>query len=178
MGLTKEELENIAIEYINSDWTISDLANSAGISKTTLIRYFSGKAKVKLSPELQAALNEVKIKKWLDGKSTNGNQGHKKYTDEEMIEVAKKMVEKGLTLRDLDLESNASLATLYERFNKDTLGEDLYEKVVGQYVENMKTRTVPRKNRANLSADSDSSQLSSMVDDAIAPTNSKSGKSK
>lgn len=178
MGLTSEQLKSIAIEYINSDWTIAGLAKEVGVSKTTLVRYFSGKAKVKLSPELQRVLNEVKNKKWLDGKSTNGNQGHKKYTDEEIIDLAEKMVKNGFTLRDLDLESDASLATLYERFNKDTLGEDLYEKVVGQYGENMKTRTVPRKNRADLNADSDSSQLSSMVDEAIAPTNSKSGKSK
>lgn len=178
MGLTDEQLKKIAIEYINSDWTIGELANSAGISKSTLIRYFSGKAKVKLSPELQASLDAVKVKKWLDGKSTNGNLGHKKYSDEEMISAATIMVEQDLTLRDLGLASNASLATLYDRFNDDTLGESLYKKVVDQYDKNMNNRTIPRNNRANLSVESDSSQLSSMVDEAIATTNSKSGKSR
>lgn len=178
MGITSEELERVAIIYINSDWTIGGLADSVGISRTTLVRYFSGKAKVKLSPQLQMDLDRVKYDKWLAGKSTNGNLGHKKYSDEEMIKAATAMVEKGLTLRDLDLESDASLGTLYTRFNEEVLGADLYAKVVGQYGKNLDIRTVPRKNRTNLSSESDSSQLSSMVDEAIATTNSKSGKSK
>ena len=178
MGFTKEELEMIAIEYINSDWTIGGLANSVGVSKATLVRYFSGKGSVSLSPEIQAVLDDVKTKRWLAGKSTNGNLGHTKYDNEEIVKAATTMVEQGLTLRDLKMESNASSATLYGRFNEATLGTELYEKVVDQYDENMRGRTVPRKNRENLSVESDASQLSSMIDEAITPTKSKSGKSK
>lgn len=178
MKLTQKKLEELAITYINSDYTIGGLADLNGIAKTTLVRYFSGTGKIKLSLELQKKLDKVKQDKWSAGKSTNGNLGHKKYSDEEMIKAATAMVEKGLTLRDLDLESDASLGTLYTRFNEEVLGADLYAKVVGQYEKNLDIRTVPCKNRTNLSSESDSSQLSSMVDETIATTNSKSGKSK
>ena len=40
--MTNDELEKIAIEYLNNNISIKDLAASHGISKTTLIRYFNG----------------------------------------------------------------------------------------------------------------------------------------
>ena len=178
MKLTQEKLEELAITYINSDYTIGGLADLNGIAKTTLVRYFSGAGKIKLSPELQKKLNKVKQDKWSAGKSTNGNLGHKKYDDAEIVEIATKMVEENLTLRDLALDTAASLGTLYGRFNEKTLGTELYEKVVGQYDKNMEIRTVPRKNREDLSGESDASQLSSMVDEAVTPTMAKKGKSK
>lgn len=179
MKLTQEKLEELAITYINSDdCTIARLADLNGIVRSTLVRYFSGAGRIKLSPELQEKLDKAKQDKCSAGICTNGHKGRKKYNDEAIVAVATKMAEENLTSRDLALDTDASLGTLYGRFNEEVLGKELYEKVVGQYKENMKNRTVPRKNRDDLSGESDASQLSSMVDEAVTPTITKKGKSK
>lgn len=166
MSLTSEELTKIAITYINSDCTIGYLADTLNISKSTLTRYFSGKGKVKLSPELQVELDRAKHDKWLAGKSTNGNLGHKKYSDEEIVAAATKMVEDGLTLRDLASSANdPSIGTLYGRFDRETLGEELYQKVTGQYEQNIAFRSMP-KEKDSLTDNSSTSELANMVNEA------------
>ena len=78
----------------------------------------------------------MKAEKWIKGKSTSGNLGHKKLSEEETIELAKNMVEQNTTLRGL--ESDVSPSTLYNSFKKNTLGEDLYDEVSKRYYENKK----------------------------------------
>ena len=80
----------------------------------------------------------MKAEKWIKGKSTSGNLGHKKLSKEETIELAKNMVEQKTTLRGL--ESDVSTSTLYNLFTKKTLGEDLYNEVSNQYDENKKRK--------------------------------------
>ena len=185
MKLTPEEIENLMIEYTNSSCTIEELALRSGVSKTTLVRYFS-KYKDQLSPELQAAFDDAKNRKWLAAKSTSGNSGHKKYSDNDIINAAKAMVDGGLTLRDLkNGDSDASLSTLYDRFNEETLGRELYAKVVGQYAENIDNRnrrmsiSNALRNKANSDINSDASQLSDMMGEASASSSmTKPGKIK
>lgn len=166
MSLTSEELTKIAITYINSDYTINGLADLFDISRTTLVRYFSGKGKIKLDPKLQEKVNQTKHDKWLAGKSTNGNLGHKKYSDEEIVAAATKMVEDGLTLRDLASSANdPSIGTLYGRFDRETLGEELYQKVTGQYEQNIAFRTMS-KEKDSLTDNGSTSELANMVNEA------------
>ena len=174
MKLTPEEIENLMIEYTNSSCTIEELALRSGVSKTTLVRYFS-KYKDQLSPELQAAFDDAKNRKWLAGKSNSGNSGHRKYSDTYIIKAAETMVKNGLTLRDLkNGDSDASLSTLYDHFNEEILGRELYAKVVGQYAANIADRNGrlsknnTLRNKANSDINSDASQLSDMMDEASA----------
>ena len=74
--MTNDELEKIAIEYLNNNISIKDLAASHGISKTTLIRYFNGELNgVHLNMELQTQIDEERKRRFLASKSTSGNKG-------------------------------------------------------------------------------------------------------
>lgn len=168
MSITEEKLKEIALTYIdpNCDYTMTELAKQNGISRTTLVRYFSGKGPTKLDPELQEKVNQEKHDRWLAGKSTNGNLGHKKYSDKEIVDAATKMVEDGLTLRDLASSANdPSIGTLFGRFDEETLGEELYQKVTGQYEQNIAFRSMP-KEKDSLTDDSSTNELANMVNEA------------
>ena len=136
MKITEEELNQIALEYIEYKTPIAILAEKYGISKSSLIRYFNGERSIKLSRELQEQVDEVKQSNWIEYKSTSGNEGHKSLTDEEIKELAEKMVQYGLTLDDLVKEDGPVKSTIYNLFTISVLGEELYNKIIEQYRQN------------------------------------------
>lgn len=138
MIITKEIVRYAAERYINTDESIGEIAKQIGISKTALVKHFEGLYDTtRLDPKRQAILDKVKVEKWIKGKSTSGNLGHKKLSEEETIELAKNMVEQNTTLRGLESDV-VSTSTLYNSFTKNTLGKDLYDEVSDQYYKNKK----------------------------------------
>lgn len=139
MVITKEIVRYAAERYINTDESIGEIAKQLGISKTALVKHFEGLYDTtRLDPKRQAILDKVKAEKWIKGKSTSGNLGHKKLSKEKTIELAKNMVEQNTTLRGL--ESDVSTSTLYNSFKKKTLGKDLYDEVSNRYYKNKKRK--------------------------------------
>lgn len=136
MKITSELLEEIAKKYCKDKTPLSKLALEYGVSKSTLVRYFSGANKIKLPQELQQEVDEVKKENWIESKATRGNLGHKSLTDEEIVDLANKMVESGLVLEDLVDKNGPTKSTIYNLFTQSTLGEELYKKIVSQYAEN------------------------------------------
>lgn len=140
MIITKEIVRYAAERYINTDESIGEIAKQLGISKTALVKHFEGMYDTtRLDPKRQAILDKVKAEKWIKGKSTSGNLGHKKLSEEETIKLAKNMVEQNTTLRGLESDV-VSTSTLYNLFTEKTLGKDLYDEVSNQYAENKKRK--------------------------------------
>lgn len=136
--VTYEMLEEIAEKYCAAHTPLSKLAKEYGVSKTTLVRHFNGKGRVKLEPDLQARVDIVKESNWIEGKSTSGNLGHTKLTDEEVVKLAEFMVDNGLSLEQLVSENTPVKSRLFALFTESTLGTELYNKVLLQYKENKK----------------------------------------
>lgn len=134
--ITSQILEEIARKYCKDKTPLSKLALEYGVSKSTLVRYFNGANKIKLSDDLQQEVDKVKEENWIESKATRGNLGHKSLTDEEIVDLAIKMVESGLVLEDLVTKNGPTKSTIYNLFTQSTLGEELYKKIVSQYEEN------------------------------------------
>jgi len=131
--ITSDLLQEIAEKYCTEHTPLSKLAKEYGVGKTTLVRYFNGGGVVQLDPVTQAKVDIVKKSNWIEGKSTSGNEGHTKLTDEEVISLANFMVDNGLTLEELTSENTPIASRLYQLFTKEKLGDDLYNKVLEQY---------------------------------------------
>lgn len=136
--ITSDMLHEIADKYCTEHTPLSKLAKEYGVGKTTLVRYFNGEGVVQLDPVTQAKVDIVKRNNWIEGKSTSGNEGHSKLTDEEVVSLANFMVENGLTLEELTSENTPIASRLYQLFTKEKLGEELYNKVLEQYEFNKK----------------------------------------
>lgn len=138
--MINEELEKIAIEYLNNNISIKDLAVSHGISKTTLIRCFNGETNgVHLNMELQTQIDEERKKRFLSSKSTKGNKEKFAISQEEIILLANYYIQND----DVNLEAISNLkkvsrATIYNSFTPHNLGEDLYNAVLEKYKLNHK----------------------------------------
>lgn len=138
--MTNDELEKIAIEYLNNNISIKDLAASHGISKTTLIRCFNGETNgVHLNMELQTQIDEERKKRFLSSKSTKGNKEKFAISQEEIILLANYYIQND----DVNLEAISNLkkvskATIYNSFTPHNLGEDLYNVVLEKYKLNHK----------------------------------------
>lgn len=138
--MTNDELEKIAIEYLNNNISIKDLAASHGISKTMLIRCFNGKTNgVHLNMELQTQIDEERKKRFLSSKSTKGNKEKFAISQEEIILLANYYIQND----DVNLEAISNLkkvskATIYNSFTPHNLGEDLYNAVLEKYKLNHK----------------------------------------
>lgn len=133
--MTNDELEKIAIEYLNNNISIKDLAASHGISKTTLIRYFNGELNgVHLNMELQTQIDEERKRRFLASKSTSGNKGKFILSKDEIVFFANYYVQNDdVVLEDLAKLRNVSPATFYNAFVTDNLGEELYNAVLEKY---------------------------------------------
>ena len=134
--MEQHELNKIAIEYINSNISLRELASLNKLSKATLVRYFKGEKDVFLNSELQEKVDNKKKENWIEGKSTSGNLGNTKYTKEKIIFYARHMLSNSMTLRDLEEETNIAISTLYELFTEENLGDVLYNDIVNLYGEN------------------------------------------
>lgn len=138
--MTNDELEKIAIEYLNNNISIKDLAASHGISKTTLIRYFNRETNdVHLNMELQTQIDEERKRRFLASKSTSGNKGKFILSKDEIVFFANYYVQNDdVVLEDLAKLRNVSPATFYNAFVVDNLGEELYNAVSKKYELNHK----------------------------------------
>lgn len=138
--MTNDVLEKIAIEYLNNNISIKDLAASHGISKTTLIRYFNGETNgVHLNMELQTQIDEERKRRFLASKSTSGNKGKFILSKDEIVFFANYYVQNDdVVLEDLAKLRNVSPATFYNAFVADNLGEELYNAVLEKYKLNHK----------------------------------------
>lgn len=138
--MTNDELEKIAIEYLNNNISIKDLAASHGISKTTLIRYFNRETNdVHLNMELQTQIDEERKRRFLASKSTSGNKGKFILSKDEIVFFANYYVQNDdVVLEDLANLRNVSPATFYNAFVVDNLGEELYNAVSKKYESNHK----------------------------------------
>lgn len=138
--MTHEELQKIAIEYLNNNISINDLALKYGISKTTLIRYFNGDVKtIRLNKDLQLLINEERKKRFLSSKSTCGNKGCFILKKDEIVSLALYYVQND----DINLDTLANLkkvskGTIYNNFTLENLGEELYNAVLEKYELNHK----------------------------------------
>lgn len=126
--MTLQELINIANYYINNDITLEKLAAMNGISKSTLVRYFSedGHNDICLDGDLKKAIAAKKKKNWLEGKSTYGNQGHVSFTNDELISIAKLIIESDYTLKEIANNRGVSTATIYNLLTEERIGIELY----------------------------------------------------
>ena len=138
--MTNDELEKIAIEYLNNNISIKDLAASHGISKTTLIRCFNRETNgVHLNMELQTQIDEERKRRFLASKSTSGNKGKFILSKDEIVYFANYYVQNDdVVLEDLAKLRNVSPATFYNAFVVDNLGEELYNAVLEKYELNHK----------------------------------------
>lgn len=143
MRMTEELLREIAEEYCLSHISLGELAKKHGFSKTTLVRYFGENCSIKLSPILQQLVDERKRENWIEGKSTSGNLGNKKFSEEQIVSFATYMIENNLTLNDLSSTLDVSASGLYGMFNKDVLGEELYKELQDHYAGNK--QNAPRR---------------------------------
>ena len=136
MKMTEELLYELADEYCTNHTPISELAKKSGVSKTTIIRYFSGEGSFKLNSAIQAQVDIVKQSNWIEGKSTSGNLGNTKLTNEEIVKLAEYMVNSGLTLEELTGPDSPVKSTIFGYFTEANLGSELYQKVLRQYGNN------------------------------------------
>lgn len=132
--MTLKRLKDIAEEYLNGKISLKSLAANNDLSKTTLVRYLNGSKIVKLPSDIQDEVNAMKEKRWMESKSTSGNKGKFSLSNEEIISLAKKYVEgEELDLRDVAAFNGVTAATIYNLFNEENLGEELYLKVLEKY---------------------------------------------
>ena len=140
IDMEHEKLKQIAIEYLENDISINDLAKKHGMSKTTLIRYFNGERKtLRLNKDLQILIDEERKKRFLSSKSTYGNKGYLSLTKDEIISLANYYVENDdINLEELALFKDVSKETIYNNFTLENLGEELYNAVLKKYELNHK----------------------------------------
>ena len=140
IDMEHEKLKQIAIEYLENDISINDLAKKHGMSKTTLIRYFNGERKtLRLNKNLQILIDEERKKRFLSSKSTYGNKDYFSLTKDEIISLANYYVENDdINLEELALFKDFSKGTIYNNFTLENLGEELYNAVLEKYELNHK----------------------------------------
>ena len=132
--MTEELLETMALEYLENEISIKDLASKYHMGKSTIIGYFNGQKQIKLSKRLQNCINEKKNKRFLESKSTYGNQGNTILTKEQIVKYADIYVNNDFTFEEIvkslnENGINLTIGTLSNYFSKDNLGEQLYNQV-------------------------------------------------
>ena len=127
------DLVEAANRYLEEEISLNDLASEYGVSKTTLIRYFGGEYPIKLPIDLQQKINERRKQRFIESKSTKGNEGHYVLDDKRVIYIAKYYVNNECTLDDLSVMFKVNKATIYNSFTENRLGKDLYKMVTNKY---------------------------------------------
>ena len=144
MAIDNETLHAIAITYISEEVSMRVLAERFQVSKPTIVRALSGQSAVKLDEKTQKLVDETKQSRWVDGKRTYGNLGHKKISREEAKALATEMVEKGLTLEALATEDGPSISTIYNSLTEENLGSELHKMVIEQYEANKRSSSIEK----------------------------------
>ena len=141
MKIDEELLKQIALEYLQNDISIKDLAAKYGMSKPSLVQYFKGNRTIKLPQHLQEQIDDVKAKRFIDSKSTYGNQDKTILTKEQIVNCANTYVYGNYTFEEIvkslsDQGINITVGTLSNYFTIDNLGEELYSLVRNKVAEN------------------------------------------
>lgn len=130
------DLIKIAKVYVENDVSISELAKQNNMGKSTLVGYLCGNKKIKLPDELQIAVNKKKNFNWINSKATSGNKGHFSFSKEQIISIAQLTVNEKLTLEEISKYYDVVPATIYNLFNEENLGIELYSEIQKLYAEN------------------------------------------
>ena len=138
--MTEEKLIEIAEYYIENKVSINELAQKFKFSKATIVRYFNKEKLIRLPFYLQVEVDKLKRQNWIDGKSTSGNMGNKKFNDKQLVYLAQIYSTGDYTLRELATPFEVSPATLYNNFTQEVLGEKLYLKVKEIYEKNRENK--------------------------------------
>lgn len=134
--MTYSNLINIAETYIKDNISIADLAKQNNMGKSTLVEYLCGKKKIKLPEWLQNEVNQKKNYNWINSKATYGNKGHLSFSKEQINFIAKLAVDQELTLAEISAYYGVAPATIYNLFNEENLGTELYSRVKDLYTNN------------------------------------------
>lgn len=131
MKIDEKLLKQIALEYLQGNISINDLGAKYGISKSSLIQYFKGNRTVKLPKYLQNQIDDMKAKRFIDSKSTYGNQDKTVMTKEQIINCANTYVYGNCTFEEIVKSLNSqgisiTIGTLSNYFTINNLGEELY----------------------------------------------------
>ena len=134
MKIDEQLLKKMALEYLEGNISINDLAHNNHISKSSLIQYFNGKRIIKLPRYLQEQIDQMKQKKFIESKSTYGNQDKTILTKELIIRCAHIYISGDYTFEEIvrslkEKGINVSIGTLSNYFTLDNLGEELYKQV-------------------------------------------------
>lgn len=164
--MTEEKIIMIANDYLTGAYSMAELGYKYGVSKATIVRALSGSQNVKLPASLQKQVDDKKREAWYVSKSTKGNLGHTKFTDEEVQEKAVNLVEGHKTLKQLGEERQESPSTLYVNFTEERLGTELYEQVQTVYKEN--------KESGRFNGNKSNEELASMLVEGMANGSGKS----
>ena len=132
------DLVEAANRYLEEEISLNDLASEYGVSRTTLTRYFNGEYPLKLPTDLQQRIADRKRQRFIESKSTKGNEGHYVLDDKRVIYIAEYYVNNECTLDDLSIMFNANKANIYNSFTEERLGKDLYKMVIDKYNTNRK----------------------------------------
>ena len=132
--MTRELLEQIALEYLEYDIAIKDLASKYNMGKSTLVKYFNGNKQIRLRKSLQEKINEKKARRFMESKSTLGNQGNTILTCDEIVQYANIYVNNDFTFDEIIKSINnrgvsITKGTLSNYFTLENLGEELYNQV-------------------------------------------------
>ena len=132
--MTEKLLNIIALEYLENDISIKDLASKYHFSKSTLVKYFNGQMQIKLGKFLQEKVNAKKARRFIESKSTYGNQGNTVLSRDEIIYYANFYVDNDYTYDEMVKAINnkgvsITKGTLSNSFTIENLGVELYNKV-------------------------------------------------
>ena len=118
------QIEKEALEYINNQKTVEETAKDIGISKRTFQLHL--KKLLEINPELhQLVLNKQKSN-MIAGRVRGGTTGKRgvTYTKEQVIEVAKYIINKQATYKEASIEFDIPTSTLADMMNSSLLPEE------------------------------------------------------
>lgn len=113
--------------YLNGDLSISKLADSLGISKKTLQNHF--KQLELIDKELYDQVQKKKEQNITAGQVLGGQTGKatSSHTKEEIENIAKNMINLGLTYREAEDYFKIPKSTIYELLHSGALSDELTE---------------------------------------------------
>lgn len=131
--------------YIAGGVTMQTLADSYGVSKTTIVRLLNGEGSVELDDDILSQIAEVRMTRSQEVRHKEGRQRKKIISPDVARRMATTMINDGLTLADLHTEGGPSIGTIYNAFTRENLGPDLYARVIEHYALNkaQATRSCP-----------------------------------
>lgn len=125
--MTEEALMKMALYYIANDISIADLAKKYRFDKSVVTKYLEGMHGIKLPSKIQELVNAKMAENWAAGKATSGNKGKTKLDKKQVLKAANSYLKGEKSLEKIANELGVSRGTLYNMFNPDMVGIDVYE---------------------------------------------------